>query len=68
MSDSTTNKRLLTVKETADYLGYEPDKLYRDLLKRPDFPSFKFGEHGEWKIDKNKLDEWIGKYREKYMV
>lgn len=47
---------ILTVDETADYLKVPVRQIYM-LVKLDDFPAFKVGKH--WRIQKDKLDEWI---------
>jgi excisionase family DNA binding protein len=49
-------KRLISLKEAADYLGVSSSTLYR-LLKRGLITAFKIGS--DWQFEYAKLDEWI---------
>jgi len=48
-------KRLLTVKELADYLRVNQTTIYR-LLRRSEIPAFKVG--GDWRFNLESIDEW----------
>ncbi len=52
------NKRLLTIKETADYLGVTPGSLYQ-MVHRRTIPYVKLGK--VLRFDLKRLDEYIDK-------
>lgn len=48
---------LLTINQTAAYLGCSRDKVYRLLNTDPSFPARQVG--GNWRIDPVKLQLWL---------
>lgn len=54
--DENIQKRLLTIKQTKQYLNIGINAVY-DLCKRPDFPVIKIGNKKF--VDWNELDNWI---------
>jgi excisionase family DNA binding protein len=48
---------LLTINQTAAYLGCSRDKVYRLLNSDPTFPARRVG--GSWRIDPGKLQDWL---------
>lgn len=52
----------MTVQEVAEYLNVDPKTVYR-LVNRGELPGFKVG--GSWRFQKDDLDAWIAKQKEK---
>ena len=50
---------LISPKEAMGILGVSWNRMYEDLLRRKDFPSFKLGTR-YW-INREKLQEWANK-------
>jgi excisionase family DNA binding protein len=48
-------KRVLTVKEVADYLHVHPSTIYR-MLKRSQLPAFRVGS--DWRFNVETIDRW----------
>ena len=64
MTSEKLEKRLLTVKEAADYLRVNQTTIYR-LLRRSEIPAFKVG--GDWRFNLESIDNWrLSADRESY--
>ena len=48
-------KRVLTVKEVADYLHVHQSTIYR-MLKRAQLPAFRVGS--DWRFNVEEIDRW----------
>ena len=51
----TMAKRVLTVKEVADYLHVHQSTIYR-MLKRSQLPAFRVGS--DWRFNVETIDRW----------
>lgn len=49
-------RRLISLKEAADYLGISPSNMYR-MLKRGEIETMKIGD--QWYFTYEQLDQWI---------
>lgn len=49
-------RRLISLKEAADYLGISPSNMYR-MLKRGEIATMKIGD--QWYFTYADLDQWI---------
>lgn len=58
MDKSVTLPAVLTVPQTAEYLGVSEDTVY-NLVHSEDFPSFRVGR--SWRIDGQRLGEWVAR-------
>ena len=54
------NKRILTIKEAAEYIGMRPNYI-RDLIAKQKFPhkNVSRGERAVFRFDKIELDKWL---------
>lgn len=50
--------QIMTIAETAKYLGVHPITIYR-IIKETDIPACKLG--GQWRFKKDILDNWLAK-------
>lgn len=48
--------QIMTIKETAKYLGVHAITIYR-LIKKTNIPALKLG--GQWRFKKDVLDAWL---------
>jgi excisionase family DNA binding protein len=51
-------KRLLTVKEVAEFLRVSPATVYRNLIRSKDFPVYRIGLVGDYRIDAEAFERW----------
>jgi excisionase family DNA binding protein len=51
-----TDKKLLNIKEVAEYLGVHVSTVYRHVQKGS-IPAFKLGS--DWRFTKKHIDKWI---------
>lgn len=58
--DGDSLKRLLRLKQAAQYLSLSPGKL-RGIIQRGELPIIRLAEtgHSPWLIDRIELDAWI---------
>ncbi len=49
-------RRIMAVKELADYLGTHPSTVYRLLKNDPTFPAYKLGS--DWRFNIEDIDKW----------
>ena len=49
------SRRVLTVKEVADYLNVHQSTIYR-MLKRAELPAFRVGS--DWRFNIENIDRW----------
>jgi excisionase family DNA binding protein len=54
-SEEVMAKRVLTVKEVADYLHVHQSTIYR-MLKRAQLPAFRVGS--DWRFNVETIDRW----------
>jgi len=54
-NDSSSPRKVLTVKDVADYLQVHTSTIYR-LLRRRGIPAFKVGT--DWRFNIESIDEW----------
>jgi len=62
MKDKLPTRRLLKVKEAADYLGVSTWKL-RKLIMDGELPYVQDGDNSPFLLDVVDLDKWITKYK-----
>jgi excisionase family DNA binding protein len=55
-------RKLLTLREVADYLRLNPQTVYR-LAQQGKLPASKVG--GTWRFDRDRVDEWIARREER---
>jgi len=61
----TILKRILNVKEIAEFMGMHERTIYR-LVNKGKMPGFKLG--GKWVFDSNKIDTWITQETDKTIL
>lgn len=64
-SSQGTLKRILNVKEIAEFMGMHERTIYR-LVNKGKMPGFKLG--GKWVFDSNKIDTWITQETDKTIL
>jgi len=60
---ATNPKRLMRLKEAANYVSLSPGKL-RAIIQRDEIRIVRYGEHAPWLIDIRDLDAWIDQHKE----
>ncbi|KPL19910.1 MAG: hypothetical protein AMJ92_00045 [candidate division Zixibacteria bacterium SM23_81] len=53
-------KRLLTIKELSEYIGYSPTSIRR-MIARRQIP-FVYSPGGSYRFDVRRIDQWIQEY------
>ncbi|MFC1682888.1 helix-turn-helix transcriptional regulator [Candidatus Zixiibacteriota bacterium] len=56
----TIQKRLVTIKELSEYIGYSPTTIRRFIAKRQ-IP-FIYGPGGSYRFDVRRINRWIEEY------
>ncbi|OAG26658.1 excisionase, partial [Thermodesulfatator autotrophicus] len=57
MSDK--EKKLMTVKEVAEYLQLDEHTIYR-MARKGEIPAYKVA--GQWRFKRELIEEWLEKY------
>lgn len=50
--------KFLTIADVADYLNVSAGQV-RTLIKNGEIPAIQVGGRGQWRIDEDKLDEYV---------
>ncbi|WGX95168.1 helix-turn-helix domain-containing protein [Nocardioides sp. L-11A] len=70
MPDSQDGPRFLTLTDVAETLNTSSAQVYA-LVRRGELPAIKIGGRGQWRVERNRLEEYIAqqyRHTEQYVA